>query len=397
MNKILSRIKGDKVIWMVVLFLSVVSILLVYSATGALAYKKHGGNTEYYLLRHFVILIAGLGLMFLTHLLKYTFYARISRILVFISIPLLGYTLASGSQLNEASRWIMIPLLNITFQTSDLAKLALVIFLARILAVKQDEIQDFRKGFVPVVVIIAIVVILILPANLSTAMLLTLTCLIMMFIGRVSLKHIGMLAGVAAIVFAIFIVILMNSSDQGRLGTWKKRIENFKNPDADANYQANQAKIAIASGFPVGKGPGNSNQRNFLPHPYSDFIYAIIIEEYGLIGGFLVLIAYLILLFRAMKIATNSPGTFGAFLALGLSLMLVFQALINMSVAVNLLPVTGQPLPLVSMGGTSIWFTCISFGIILSVSKEVETEDPSMLEYSKETKDNNNEEDKSNN
>ena len=397
MNKILSRIKGDKVIWMVVLFLSVASILLVYSATGALAYKKHGGNTEYYLLRHFVILIAGLGLMFLTHLLKYTFYARISRILVFISIPLLGYTLASGSQLNEASRWIMIPLLNITFQTSDLAKLALVIFLARILAVKQDEIQDFRKGFVPVVVIIAIVVILILPANLSTAMLLTLTCLIMMFIGRVSLKHIGMLAGVAAIVFAIFIVILMNSSDQGRLGTWKKRIENFKNPDADANYQANQAKIAIASGFPVGKGPGNSNQRNFLPHPYSDFIYAIIIEEYGLIGGFLVLIAYLILLFRAMKIATNSPGTFGAFLALGLSLMLVFQALINMSVAVNLLPVTGQPLPLVSMGGTSIWFTCISFGIILSVSKEVETEDPSMLEYSKETKDKNNEEDKSNN
>jgi cell division protein FtsW len=231
---------------------------------------------------------------------------------------------------------------------------------------------------------------LILPANLTTAMLLTLTCLIMMFIGRVSMKHILMLSGVAIVVFAIFLVILMNSSDQGRLGTWKKRIENFKDPDSDANYQANQAKIAIASGYPLGKGPGNSNQRNFLPHPYSDFIYAIIIEEYGLIGGFLVLIAYLILLYRAMRIATNSPGTFGAFLALGLSLMLVFQALINMSVAVNLLPVTGQPLPLVSMGGTSIWFTCISFGIILSVSKEVDKEDPSMLEYPKDSKENKN-------
>jgi len=379
MNKILSKIKGDKVIWMVVLFLSIVSILLVYSATGALAYKKQGGNTEYYLVRHFVILIAGLGLMFFTHLIKYTFYARISKLLFFLSLPLLVYTLFSGSELNEASRWIVIPLLNITFQTSDFAKLALVIFLARILAVKQDQIKDLHKGFIPVVTGIGVVVGLILPANLSTAMLLTFTCLIMMFIARISIKHILMLTGIALIAFSIFIVIMMNSSDQGRLGTWKKRIENFKNPDADANYQANQAKIAVASGFPVGKGPGNSNQRNFLPHPYSDFIYAIIIEEYGIVGGLLILFAYLILLYRAMRIATNSPGTFGAFLALGLTVMLVFQALVNMAVAVNLLPVTGQPLPMVSMGGTSIWFTCISFGIILSVSKEVEKEDPSML------------------
>lgn len=379
MNKILSKIKGDKVIWMIVLFLSVASILLVYSATGALAYKKQGGNTEYYLLRHFIILVAGLGLMFFTHLLKYTMYAKISRVLVIISVPLLFYTIASGAEINDAGRWIVIPLLNITFQTSDLAKLALVIYLARILAVKQDQIKDFRSGFLPVVGVILLVVGLILPANLSTAMLLTMTCVIMMFIGRISIKHIGMLSAIALFVFMVFIVILMNSSNQGRLGTWKKRIENFQNPDADANYQANQAKIAIASGFPLGKGPGNSNQRNFLPHPYSDFIYAIIIEEYGLLGGGLVLIAYLILLFRAMRIATNSPGTFGAFLALGLSLMLVFQALINMAVAVNLVPVTGQPLPLVSMGGTSVWFTCISFGIILSVSKEVEQEELSML------------------
>lgn len=385
MNKILSKIKGDKVIWMVVLFLAIASILLVYSATGALSYKKQGGNTEYYLVRHFVILVAGLGLMFFTHLIKYTYYARISVLLIFLSIPLLIYTLLSGSQLNEASRWIVIPVLNITFQTSDLAKLALVIFLARILAIKQDQIKDLRKGFIPVVVVIGIVVGLILPANLSTAMLLTLTCLIMMFIARISIKHILQLSGIALIVFSVFIVILMNSSEQGRLGTWKKRIENFRNPDADANYQANQAKIAVASGFPLGKGPGNSNQRNFLPHPYSDFIYAIIIEEYGLLGGLMILFAYLILLYRAMRIATNSPGTFGAFLALGLTLMLVFQALVNMAVAVNLLPVTGQPLPMVSMGGTSIWFTCISFGIILSVSKEVDKEDPSMLIDDKKT------------
>lgn len=379
MNKILSRFKGDKVIWMVVLFLTIVSILLVYSATGALAYKKQGGNTEYYLIRHLVIVLLGLVLMFFTHLAKYTFYARISGLLILLSIPMLAYTLFSGSQLNDASRWIMIPLLNITFQTSDFAKLATVIYLARMLTVKQEHIKDLRKGFVPVVVVIGFVLALILPANLSTAMLLALTCLIMMLIARVSIKHILVLSAIALVAFSIFIVVLMNSSDQGRSATWKNRIENFRNPDADANYQANQAKIAVASGYPMGQGPGNSSQRNFLPHPYSDFIFAIIIEEYGIVGGFSVLLAYLILIFRAVKIATNSPGTFGALLALGLTFMLVFQALINMMVAINLLPVTGQPLPMVSMGGTSIWFTCISFGIILSVSKEVANEDPSML------------------
>lgn len=379
MNKIFSRFKGDRVIWMVVLFLTIVSILLVYSATGALAYKKQGGNTEYYLIRHLVIVLLGLVLMFFTHLAKYTFYARISGLLIFISIPMLAYTLFSGSQLNDASRWIMIPLLNITFQTSDFAKLATVIYLARMLTVKQEYIKDLRKGFIPVVIMIGFVVALILPANLSTAMLLALTCLIMMLIARVSIKHILVLSVVAMVAFSLFIAYLMNSSNQGRSETWKNRIENFRNPDADANYQSNQAKIAVASGYPMGKGPGNSSQRNFLPHPYSDFIFAIIIEEYGIVGGISVLLAYLILIFRAVKIATNSPGTFGALLALGLTFMLVFQAFINMMVAINLLPVTGQPLPMVSMGGTSIWFTCISFGIILSVSKEIEKEDTSLL------------------
>ncbi len=379
MNKILSRIKGDKVIWMVVIFLSLVSLLLVYSSTGALAYKKQGGNTEYYFIRHLIILVLGLVIMFGAHLIKYTIYARIANILVILAIPVLGYTLFSGQEINEASRWIVVPIINMSFQSSDLGKLALVIFLARFLTVKQNDIKDFKKGFLPVMIFIGLICGLILPANLSTSVLLFLTCVIMLFIGRVSLKHLGQMLFVAITVLSIFLLILTNSSDQGRLGTWKKRIESFNGNNPELNYQSNQAKIAIASGYPLGKGPGNSTQRNFIPHPYSDFIYAIIIEEYGILGGTLVLLAYLILLFRAVRIAIKSPGTFGAFLALGLSLMLVFQAMVNMLVATDLMPVTGQPLPLISMGGTSLWFTSISFGIILSVSKEIDKELPSDL------------------
>lgn len=373
-NKILNRIKGDKVIWMVVIFLSLVSLLLVYSSTGALAYKRQGGNTEYYFIRHFIILVLGLVIMFGAHLIKYTIYARFANFLVIISIPILGYTLFKGAEINEANRWLVIPIVNLSFQSSDLGKLALIIFLARFLTVRQDTIKDFKKGFLPVIIFIGLICGLILPANFSTAAFLFFTCVILLYIGRVSMKHLFQMLGLAITILSVFLVILLNSSEQGRFGTWKKRIENFRSNDPEVNYQSNQSKIAIASSYPIGKGPGNSTQRNFLPHPYSDFIFAIIIEEYGLIGGFLVLLAYLILLFRAVRIATKSPGTFGAFLSLGLTLLIVFQALINMAVAVNLLPVTGQPLPLVSMGGTSLWFTSIAFGIILSVSKEIDKE-----------------------
>jgi cell division protein FtsW len=355
----------------VVIILSVFSILAVYSSTGMLAYIKQKGNMEYYLVKHFFILVFGLGLMYVAHLVKYTYYSRISQLAMFVTVPLLMFTLFTGTNMNEASRWLTLPGINLTFQSSDFAKLALIIYVARLLAKKQDQIKDFKSAFVPIMVPILIVCGLILPANFSTAAALFMTCMVMLFIGRINLKYIFALFGIAGLLFFVFIMILLNSPSQGRLGTWKNRIETFKDGGSkDENFQPEQAKIAIATGGIVGKMPGNSTQRNFLPHPYSDFIYAIIVEEYGLIGGIVIILMYLILLFRGVKIVSRAPGSFGAFLTFGCCFSLVFQAFINMAVAVNIFPVTGQPLPMVSMGGTSIWFTGIAIGIILSVSKE---------------------------
>jgi cell division protein FtsW len=280
-------------------------------------------------------------------------------------------TLFYGLNLNEAKRVLPLPF-GLTFQTSDLAKLTLIMYLARLLTKKQDHIKDFRSAFLPIMLPVLIVVFLILPANFSTAAMLFMTSLVLMFIGRVNLKYILSLIGLGVVALTIFVLILTQLPDdkQGRLWTWKNRIENFSKGTGD-NYQIEQAQIAIASGGIFGKMPGNSSQRNFLPHPYSDFIFAIIVEEYGLIGGSFIVLLYLILLFRAVVIVTKIPQTFGAFLSIGVAFSLVFQAMINMGVAVGLLPVTGQPLPLVSMGGTSIWFTSLSLGIILSVSKEI--------------------------
>lgn len=386
MNQILSKIKGDKVIWAVVLILSIVSMLAVYSSTGALAYRKQAGNTEYYLVRHFAIMVMGLGFMYICHLFKYTFYAKFARLLLIIAIPMLLLTLVSGARVNEASRWMVIPIINLTFQTSDFAKLAMVIFLAYFLTKNQETIKDFKSGFIKAFVWIIVVCGLILPANFSTAALLFLTCMVMLFVGRARIIDLLKIFGGVVVLFIVFVVIVLNSSDQGRVGTWKKRIDTFagkgvagQDGSEDANFQAEQAKIAIASGYPIGKGPGNSTQRNFLPHPYSDFIFAIVVEEWGFLGGIIVVMMYMILLFRGIHIAVKSPGTFGAFLSVGLSFIIVLQAMVNMAVAVNLIPVTGQPLPLVSMGGTSLWFTSVSFGILLSVSKEIENEDLSSI------------------
>ncbi|RLD62229.1 MAG: cell division protein FtsW [Bacteroidetes bacterium] len=374
MDFIFKKIKGDKVIWFVVFVLYIFSLLAVYSSTGTLAYKYHGGNTEYYMLKQLVILLFGFGLMYLVHKVNYTYFSRISQIALYISIPLLIITLFAGVNLNEARR--VLPLLfGFTFQTSDLAKLALIMYLARMLTIRQDNIKDFKSAFVPIMLPVIIICFLILPANFSTAAILFTTSLVIMFIGRVNLKHIFSIIGIG-LVFLMLMVLIAQSNPNllPRLNTWVSRIENFKSGESNSeeNYQVEQAKIAIASGGIIGKMPGNSDQRNFLPHPYSDFIYAIIIEEYGLIGGVFILLLYLILLFRAVKIVTKAPGNFGAFLAIGIAFSLVFQALINMGVAVHLLPVTGQTLPLVSMGGTSLWFTSISIGIILSVSREIE-------------------------
>ncbi|MDX9932121.1 MAG: FtsW/RodA/SpoVE family cell cycle protein [Bacteroidales bacterium] len=367
------HIKGDKVVWIIVLLLSLFSILSVYSSTGSLAFRYQGGNTEYYLLKHVFTIITGLFIMYLIHNMKYTLFSRLAQLLFILSVPLLLYTLIKGTNVNEAARWVTV--LGISFQSSDVAKLAVILFLARALALRQDKIDDLKSSFIPIIWPVGLVTILIFPANLSTAVLVFGTSLIIMYIGRIPVKYIAAAIGALVLVGSLAVLIIMQSPGKGRTGTWANRIESyFSDEETEGDYQALQSKIAIANGGITGKLPGNSTQRNFLPHPYSDFIYALIVEEWGLFGGIFVLLLYLILLYRGIRIATRSPGSFGAFLSIGLTIMIVFQALINMGVAVNLLPVTGQPLPLVSMGGTSIWFTCISLGIILSVSRNKEEE-----------------------
>ena len=381
------KAKGDKVIWASVIVLSLVSLLVVYSATGSLAYRLYKGRTEVYLFKQFAFIALGIIVVYFAHRVNYTIYAKVAKILFLVSIPLLLYTLFFGVKLNEGSRWIRLPVINLTFQTSDLAKLSLFMFLSLLLSRKQDVIKDFKKGFIPVIIPIAIVCVLIAPANLSTALLIGATSLLLLFIGRAQLKHIFLVIGAALIpvLFLIMIAGIYYDKEEsktkdlpailsiGRLPTWIKRVQDFryakKGEDA---YQVQQAKIAIAEGGTFGKGPGNSEQRNFLPHPYSDFIYAIIIEEYGLLGAAFIIILYLIFLFRSIQLFRKCPYAFGAFLAVALSFTLMIQALANMAVTVGLMPVTGVTLPLVSMGGSSFLFTCLSIGIILSVARNVE-------------------------
>jgi cell division protein FtsW len=355
-----------------------------------LAYRYNKGNTEVYLFKQVAFIIAGLAVIYFSHRVNYTLYSRVASILFLLSIPLLIYTLFFGIRLNEGSRWIRLPIINLTFQTSDLAKLALFMYVSRLLSKKQQVIKDFKKGFLPVMIPVVVICTLIAPANLSTALLIAATSMLLMFIGRVSAKHLLLTIALAAIPVMILVLIAVGYYDKqegkckelpgilqtGRVPTWIKRVQNFvydsKQVDKDENYQVNQAKIAIAKGGLMGLGPGNSETRNFLPHPYSDFIFAIIIEEYGLIGGAFIIFVYLVFLFRSIRIFRKCPYAFGAFLALGLSFTLVIQALINMAVTVNLFPVTGVTLPLVSMGGSSFLFTCLSIGIILSVARNVE-------------------------
>jgi cell division protein FtsW len=354
--------KGDPIIWGIVILLSLFSILVVYSATGSLAYKYTGGNTEVYLFRHSFLVIVSLFVMWLAHKIPYKNYALYARLGMYISMPLLLFTYLFGSNVNDANRWLTIPVINQAFQPSDLAKLALIAALAAMLARRQNNIKDFKSTFIPIIIAIGIICLLIALANMSTAILLLLTCLIIMFIGRVPVKFI-------AIVVLVGMLGLTAAAFLGQRGsTFVSRIESFMDKDEVA-FQAEQSFIAIATGGITGKGPGNSEQRNSLPHPYSDFIYAIIIEEYGLVGGASVLFLYLALLYRGMRIVANSHKAFGGLLSAGLSFALVIQALVNMAVAVGLGPITGLPLPLLSMGGTSLVFTGISLGIILSVSR----------------------------
>jgi cell division protein FtsW len=386
MQGLLNRTKGDRVIWAAVVLLTLVSMLVIYSSTGTLAYRL-SRSAESYLFKQFAFTAIGLFIIYFAHRVNYTLYSRIALILFILSIPLLIYTLFFGAEINEGTRWIKLPIINLTFQTSDLARLALFMYLSRQLSRSQDDIKDFKKGFLPLIVPVIIICGLIAPANLSTALLIGATSLILMFIGRVSVKHIAMVIGVALIPIMILVAIAFGFYNKeehqpkelpsmlrvGRIPTWIKRIQDFAYADKEETaYQVQQAKIAIAKGGWLGLGPGNSEQRNFLPHPYSDFIYAIIIEEYGIVGGIVILFIYLLFLFRSIRIFKKCPFAFGAFLSLALSFTLVIQALVNMAVNVNLFPVTGVPLPLVSMGGSSFLFTCMSIGIILSVARNAE-------------------------
>ncbi len=373
MTTILNNIKGDKVIWIVILLLSLFSLLSVYSSVGALAQKDSAGSTEYYLLKQTLFILLGFVFIYVIHLIKYTYFARISVFLLFLSIILLVITLFSAPT-NDAARWISIPIIDLTFQTSDLAKLSLIMYLARILTKKQDQIKDFKTGFLPIVTPVFVVCGLILYANFSTAAILFSICLVMMFVAGVNRKYLFSMLGIGIVALMLFFVILYNlpPQKQGRLGTWQNRIENYISPEPKENYQVEQAKIAIATGGVFGKFPGNSTQRNFLPSAFSDYIYAIIIEEYGSFGALFIILFYLIVLFRIVKIVSKGPGNFGVFLVVGIGFSLVFQALLNMGVAVDLLPVTGQTLPFISKGGTSTLFSSIAIGMILSVSREVD-------------------------
>ena len=368
MERLISKTKGDRWIWLIVILLSVWSLLAVYSATGTLAYKK-GVGSEQFLIKHLVMIIGGIALMYFSHLLDYRYYAGISKVLMVLTIPLLAYTLIFGANVNEASRWVTIPIINQTFQTSDLAKLALITFLARTLSKKQENIKDVKKAFLPIMASVCAVFVLIALANLSTALMLFGVSILLLIMGRISIKQISIVC-LAGVVLLGAIMML-----GPRRKTYYSRIETFIHPekaDPDKAFQSNHAKIAIATGGIFGKGPGNSTQRNFLPHPYSDFVFALIIEEYGMVGGVGLVLLYLLFLYRWVLIVTDSPKAFGALLAAGLSFSLTIQAFANMAVAVGLGPVTGVPLPLVSMGGTSILFTSVAFGIILSVSRDIE-------------------------
>ncbi len=391
-GELVSRTRGDRYIWGILLILSLISILVVYSATGSLAYKMNRGNTSMYLFKQLSFTMLGLVIVFFLHRMNYTVFTKVASILFLLSIPLLLYTLFFGTRINEGSRWIKLPVINLTLQTSDLAKLALFMYISRLLSRKQEVIKDFRTGFLPIVIPVLIICALIMPANLSNALLTGATSLLLMFIGRVSFKHIALTILVALIPISIIVMIAVithtntaadvtgkkaiaeKMKSVGRFGTWVGRVQDFMYAnDKDIPYQVQQANIAIANGNVfMGLGPGNSRQRNFLPQAYNDFIFSIIIEEYGLLGATFIVFVYLLFLFRCIRIFRRCPYAFGAFLALGLSFTLVIQALANMAVNVHLLPVTGVTLPLISMGGSSYLFTCASIGIILSVARNVE-------------------------
>ncbi len=373
-NRAAAELKGDRVIWAIVAVLALFSILAVYSSSSMVAFQKRAGNTEFYLLKQIIMLSIGLLLTYAAYLLNYKRYSVWAPYMLATIVPLLMLTLAIGPEINGASRWLQVPGIGLTFQTSDLAKIALITYIARSITAKQDYITDFQSAFVPIIMPVIIVCVLIAPADLSTASVIFVTSMLMMFIGRVAMKYILLLIFCGMVAFAGLIVV-SKFMKQGtiRSETWSSRMRDFIENE-DGQPQTQLAKMAIAKGGFIGNGPGGSIQKNYLPMAYTDYVYAVIIEEYGLVGAFSMLALFVLLFMRVVRLVTKSPKTFPAMLAMGLCLILTIQALANMAVSVHLVPVMGLPMPMVSMGGTSLWYSCIALGMILSVSKFIETE-----------------------
>ncbi len=373
MIALFKNIKGDKAIWAVVALLALFSFLPVYSASSNLVYVVGKGTTIGHLVKHALLLFLGFGIIFGVHRIPTHFFKGLSLIAMPIVLLLLGYTLAQGTTIDgaNASRWIRIPFVGFTFQASGLALVVLMIYVARYLSKIKDKNITFKESIVPLWMPVFLVVMLILPANFSTAGIIFSMVLLLCFLGGYPIKYLVGILGTGLLALTLFIVVAKAVPDlfSNRVDTWMNRIENFAGTgDTEGDYQIEKAKIAIATGGIVGNGAGKSVMKNFLPQSSSDFIYAIIVEEYGLVGGFALMFFYLLLLFRIVVVANGNTTAFGKLVVLGVGLPIVFQALLNMAVAVELFPVTGQTLPLISSGGTSSWMTCLAIGIILSAS-----------------------------
>ena len=366
-------LKGDKVIWAIIILLSLFSIVMAYSSSSNLAYRLMDGNATPYLIKHTFVIVIGILVIIYLQFFNYKYFSRISQLGIYVSVVLLLVTLLFGVNKGNASRWIM------GFQPSDFAKVMLVLYVSRMLVVKKNELSNFKKGLIPILWPVFLVCSLIFPADFSTAALLFTVCFILIFVAGAKIKHLlSIIGGVIAMISLLLVINMLFAGLLPRVDTWTSRVVNYNSGDPQENYQAEMAKRAVATGYLQGKGPGNGIVKNNLYSAQSDFIYSSSIEEFGsILGGVGLILLYLILLFRAVKIMTKAENKFGGYIAFGLGFMLVFQALINMSVGVSLIPVTGQPLPLISMGGTSILFTCMSIGIILNVSRTVYKENES--------------------
>lgn len=371
---VFSYLKGDKVIWMIALILSLFSLVSVYSFTPILVRSGDAG-TESFLIKHVMMVVTGFAFMFYVHNVNFKYFSKLSQLLIWVAVILLFVTLVAGVKINSAERWLEIPLLNIKFQTSDFAKVVLIVFIARMLTINRDKLDDFKEGLFPVLLPVGLVVGLILSQNLSTAVLIFGIALLMFFIGKVPMRHIMTIVGSAIAGLALMLLLAkVNPELLPRLETWMNRFTSHSSEDPKKQWQINNALKAIDNGGALGKGPGNGQMKHIIPEAYADFVYASFIEEFGFIGGATLLLLYLILLYRCILIAAKCDSNFGSLLVVGLCLNLVFMAFVNMAVCTKIMPVTGQNMPLISMGGTSTWFTCISLGMILSVSRSVEQE-----------------------